>query len=126
MLTFKGTINKHFTKVLIDSGSSGNFVREKFAKVSQIPLHPKQTPYKVKLADKTTLDVDRFAANIKLEIQDHTDTLDLDVLPLEGNDIILGKPWLRKHNPDIDWRENKITLQDESGKRNIISKGTLS
>src|SRR4051794_16784066 len=31
MLTFNGIINKHSTKVLINSGSSGNFVREKFA-----------------------------------------------------------------------------------------------
>src|SRR4051794_33159203 len=30
MLTFKGIINKHSAKVLIDSGSSGNFIREKF------------------------------------------------------------------------------------------------
>jgi hypothetical protein len=41
MLIFKGTINKYFTKVLINSGSSRNFIREKFAKVSQISFHPK-------------------------------------------------------------------------------------
>jgi hypothetical protein len=94
MLTFNGIINKHSAKVLIDSGSSGNFVKEKFAKSSQISLQPKTSPYQVKLADKTTLDVNQAAPRVELRIQDHTDTLDLDVLPLEGNDVILGKPWL--------------------------------
>src|SRR4051812_44488293 len=119
MLTFNGIINKHSAKVLIDSGSSGNFVREKFANFSKLPLQMKNTPYQVKLADKTTLDVKQSAPHVKLQIQDHRDTIDLDVLPLEGNDVILGKPWLRKHNPHIDWRQNKITFPDN---RDIIQK----
>src|SRR3954471_19645514 len=110
MLTFNGIINKHSAKVLIDSSSSGNFVREKFANSIQLPLQLKHTPYQVKLADKTTLDVNQAALRTELKIQDHRDTIDLDVLPLEGNDVILGKPWLRKHNPHIDWRQNKITF----------------
>src|SRR3954467_13386215 len=119
MLTFNGMINKHSAKVLIDSGSSGNFVREKFANSVQLPLQPKHTPYQVKLADKTTLDVNQAAPRTELQIQHHHDPMGLDVLPLEGNDVILGKPWLRKHNPHIDWRQNKITFPDN---RDIIQK----
>src|SRR3954467_5213615 len=126
MLTFEGIINKHSAKVLIDSSSSGNFVREKFTKLSQIPLQPKPSPYQVKLADKTTLDVNQAAPRVELQIQNHTDTLDLDVLPLEGNDVILGKPWLRKHNPHIDWRQNRITLKDTSIQKNVTSSNNLA
>ena len=32
------------------------------------------------------------------------------VLPLDTFDIILGMPWLRKHNPMIDWSTNNLTL----------------
>src|SRR3954467_4858992 len=119
MLTFNGIINKHSAKVLIDSSSSGNFVREKFANSVQLPLQPKNISYQVKLADKTTLDVNQAAPRTELQIQDHRNTLDLDVLPLEGNDVILGKLWLHKHNPHIDWRQNKITFSDN---HNIIQK----
>src|SRR4051794_7739012 len=112
MLTFDRTINKHSAKVLIDSDSSGNFIREKFANSAQLPLHLKNMPYQVKLADKTTLDVNQVVPHTKLQIQDHRDTIDLDVLPLEGNDVILDKPWLRNHNPHINWRENRITFPD--------------
>src|SRR3954462_4450769 len=89
MLTFNGRINKHFAKVLIDSGSSGNFIREEFAKKSRIPTYKKTDPYQVRLADKTTLPVKHFAPLAKLEIQDHAENIDLDTLPLEGNDIIV-------------------------------------
>src|SRR4051794_26611050 len=80
MLTFNRIINKHSAKVLIDSGSSGNFVRKNFANFSKLPLQMKNTPYQVKLADKTTLDVKQSAPQVKLQIQDHRDTIDLDVL----------------------------------------------
>ena len=30
-------------------------------------------------------------------------------------DIILGKPWLAKHNPQIDWRNNLITFKFHNG-----------
>src|SRR4051794_25451824 len=116
MLTFEGNVNKNTAKVLIDSGSSGNFIREKFAKESKILTREKKDPYEVRLADKTTLSVNHFAPLVDLEIQDHTEILDLDTLPLEGNDIILGKPWLRKHNPDIDWKKNEIIIKGTNKK----------
>src|SRR4051812_21976585 len=87
MLTFNGIINKHSAKVLIDFGSSGNFVRERFANSVQLPLQPKNTPYQVKLADKTTLDVNQAAPRTELQMQDHCDTIDLDVLCNSSNFI---------------------------------------
>ena len=29
-----------------------------------------------------------------------------------GYDVILGKPWLAKHNPEINWRTNKVSIGD--------------
>src|SRR3954470_6963749 len=45
MLAFGGKINKHFAKVLIDSGLSGNFIREEFARKSKIRKYKKMDPY---------------------------------------------------------------------------------
>ena len=30
-------------------------------------------------------------------------------------DVVLGKPWLALHNPDIDWRQNLVTLPGKHG-----------
>ena len=34
----------------------------------------------------------------------------LDVINIEDYDIILGKPWLTRLNPKIDWRKNIVSL----------------
>lgn len=41
---------------------------------------------------------------------DHDERLDLKIAPLPNHDIILGKPWLEKWNPSINWRTNAITF----------------
>jgi hypothetical protein len=39
------------------------------------------------------------------------EAISLDVSHI-GYDVILGKPWLTKHNPDIDWRTNTVRIGD--------------
>lgn len=53
-----------------------------------------------------------------LKIQSHHEVITLDVLGTAAHDIILGIPWLRKHNPIIDWTNNRLSLK-------CCSKGTL-
>ena len=33
------------------------------------------------------------------------------MLPLDGNDVILGMTWLRRLNPKIDWRQETVTVR---------------
>src|SRR4051812_40707091 len=77
MLAFEGKINKHFAKVLIDSGSSGNFIQEEFARKSKIPTYEKKDPYEVRLADKTTLPIKTSFSlpNLKYKITPRPSTL---------------------------------------------------
>ena len=35
----------------------------------------------------------------------------MTVIPLSGYDMILGKPWLAEHNPDIDFSRNTIKVR---------------
>ena len=35
----------------------------------------------------------------------------LDVINIEDYDIILGKPWLTRLNPKIDWRKNIVKFR---------------
>lgn len=53
-----------------------------------------------------------------LKIQKHHEVITLDVLGTAAHDVILGLPWLRKHNPVIDWKNNKLSLR-------CCSRGTL-
>jgi hypothetical protein len=41
---------------------------------------------------------------VELRIQEHQEVITFDVFGLATYDVILGLPWLREHNPRIDWR----------------------
>jgi hypothetical protein len=35
---------------------------------------------------------------------------DLHVTPINGYNIIRGKPWLSNHNPDVNWEAKIVTV----------------
>ena len=48
---------------------------------------------------------------MNITIGRYVDQLDLDVTQLDDYDVILGKPWLTRRNPKIDWRKNVVKLR---------------
>ena len=48
---------------------------------------------------------------VTLSIQEHKEKIDLDVFGLATHDIILGLPWLREHNPRIDWKSKVFQFE---------------
>ncbi len=48
---------------------------------------------------------------------------DLRVTPLDGYDIILGKPWLTHYNPEIDWEANIVTVTVDGTVHRLSSPG---
>lgn len=48
--------------------------------------------------------------NEPLRIQNHQEQIDLDVLSTATHDVILGLPWLRKHNPRINWKDHQLSF----------------
>jgi hypothetical protein len=49
----------------------------------------------------------------RVEIGPVSEVVHLPVIPLEGYDIIYGQPWLRKHNPHINWSNGSVTVNSE-------------
>jgi hypothetical protein len=47
---------------------------------------------------------------VTLSIQKHQEKIAFDVFGLATHDIILGLPWLRKHNPRVDWIRERFRL----------------
>jgi hypothetical protein len=43
---------------------------------------------------------------------------DFIVMPMKGEEfeVILGKDWLSKYNPDIDWKTNELTVNGQTVK----------
>ena len=45
-----------------------------------------------------------------MDIGNHSETLTFDVTPLGKHNIMLGLPWLQRHNPTIHWCSSKVTF----------------
>lgn len=52
------------------------------------------------------------ASGVHLDIQGHQERISLDVLGVATHDIILGLPWLRKHNPRINWKKQQLSFDN--------------
>ena len=98
-----GHITAH---VLIDSGAETNFLSQKWAK-TYLPDTPTSRPHKVKAVDGhriqsyggRTLVISATDTNQFTRQALHA----FEAVDIEGYDFILGLPWLKATNPDIDW-----------------------
>ena len=96
------------TQALLDSGASGCFIDTKFAQHHLVPLVSKTQPRQATLATGDPApSILKMTQLLDLHIGKHSETLSLDALPL-AYPVILGIPWLRKHNPQINWPKNTL------------------
>lgn len=110
LLTVSICVNGTKAVFLVDSGASRDFISTAFAKQHCLPLSTLSKPLRVRLADGT---LSATASEIKdAHIQltpDYDYTTSLLATTLQGYDGILGKPFLTRVNPTIDWSANAIT-----------------
>ena len=111
----KGVLAGKTCVFLIDSGATGDFVSSEF--LHRHDLLGRCTSVKkklvVKLADGKTYTTDKIVRKIDLDISELNapERRDVVVLPLDGYDAILGMPWLKEVNPDINWKDGSISLR---------------
>ena len=96
------------TQAFIDSGAIGNFIHPRFISQNDIPTTKRSSILSlVSVTGEKFFDSDS-TANVTLTVNDHSKQIPLEVAPIGRHDIILGLPWLEKHNVQIDWRDKAI------------------
>jgi hypothetical protein len=108
-------LNRHWMKALVDSGSQESYVSAQAVfKAGLRPLQ-KQTSYPLHVANGQPMPeeakITHEVTGVTLSIQDHQEKMTFDVFGLATHDIILGLPWLRKHNPQIDWKKKMFLFE---------------
>jgi len=48
-----------------------------------------------------------------MDISSHRELATFQVTNLPNHEVILGMPWLREHNPRINWNDKRITFNSE-------------
>jgi hypothetical protein len=105
LLRFEGTVSGKKGWVMLDSGSSSNFISTAFVKKHGLKTQPLPAEQTVALADGSEHRVNRAVMDAQLRWPGGWNgKVTLLVLPLGANDVILGMAWLKKHNPRVDWQ----------------------
>ncbi len=111
LIVLTGTIKGNPSRFLVDGGASYNFIDEKLLWESGFISLAKESPDTIKLANGQMESSSIVLRKARTHIGTYKDSLKFHATRLEGFYAILGKEWLAKTNPDIDWRQN--TLQFE-------------
>ena len=89
-----GTIDNHQVVLLIDGGSTHNFIQEQLVKQLGLPCQH-TAPLKVMVGNGQHLDCYCLCTDVPIEIQSMIFTADLHVLPISGANVVLGVQWLK-------------------------------
>jgi hypothetical protein len=89
-------------KALVDSGAQESYVSTQAVLKARLRPLRKHTPYLLYMANGEETRITHKVTSVTLNIQKHQEKITFDVFGLATHDIILGLPWLRKHNPRID------------------------
>jgi predicted aspartyl protease len=106
---------EHTTTAMIDCGAMENFIDRQFAEQQQLPLTKKAVPPRVLAVDERLLVGGPIThkATVTLTINDYREEIKLHCITIGNSPIIIGLPWLRKHNPNINWKEGRITFDSQ-------------
>ena len=117
-LVLKAEAQGHEVRVMIDSGATGNFVTKEAAIRCKIPIRGKarMDRYKLTVIDGRDInehngEITKETKKFELILGEHHEDISLDIVDMADHEIVLGEPWLRKHNPFVDWKARTLTFQ---------------
>ncbi|XP_019451923.1 PREDICTED: uncharacterized protein LOC109354024 [Lupinus angustifolius] len=118
-----GRYNKKPLDILIDSGSTHNFLDRQVAERIGCRIEELQ-PILVTVADGTNVPISSVVRNFSWTLQQSTFTSDMMLLPLGCCDVVLGIEWLITLG-DITWNFNKLTMEFcLQGRRHVLRGAT--
>jgi hypothetical protein len=95
----------------VDSGATGNYISKSFTTANQLPTRRKARQYVLVVANGKEIRVSEETLPVKMSTQRHHEDITFDVVELATQDIYLGMPWLRQHNPSMDWRKGVLRFE---------------
>ena len=130
LIKMPGSVNGRLAEVMIDCGSSSEFISSSFVEHHRMKTEKLEKEQKVQLADGREYVVKQMVRKANVRWDGWSGMVSLLVLPLSHYDIILGMKWLKEFNPKIDWRTGKcfanISAQNHTDVKHSISSLALS
>ena len=98
------------TLALIDSGAGGEFIDQNYAKNSGLDIQQLEKPLKVFNVDGTSnkRGTIKYFVLLDITVNGRQEKIKLLMTGLGKQRIILGFPWLNRHNPEINWQTGEL------------------
>nr|GMD14187.1 Transposon Ty3-G Gag-Pol polyprotein [Ipomoea batatas] len=120
-LRLMGYIGKGQVHVLIDGGSTHNFIQPTVAENLALPLTVVK-PFRVYIGNGDSLPCNMLCKSTPLKLQDHEFAVNFFVLPIQGPDVVLGVQWLQELGK-ITHDYSKLTMEFSWQGQNIFLQG---
>jgi hypothetical protein len=100
------------TKALLDCGATRLFMGKDFTQRENINTKKLSMPILVCNVNGTLNEAGPITevVDIILNYKGHSECTIFAVTAIRQEDVILGLPWLREHNPEIDWRTEEVEM----------------
>lgn len=107
---------------MVDSGASTSFIDESFINAHSLIPRLKNFPEIVRVVDGRQSSSGRITHEIdlSLEIGNHSEILTFQVTRIARYNIILGKSWLSKHDPEIKWSSNTLSFKSRLCRQHCV------
>lgn len=101
--------------VLVDLGADSSFISKSFCELNGIVTRDLTSPIQLYLGTGKQSDsgpITQSTLPLQLNLDGHIETRVFLVTTL-SHDIILGIPWLKDHNPSIDWAVGTLHFKSD-------------
>ena len=97
---------------MLDSGASSIFINSRFVQRHELKTSELEYPILLRNADNTENAMGRITHEVllDLEVRGHQEKVLASVADIGDDELIIGIDWLRHHNPEIDWADERIDL----------------
>ncbi|XDV54467.1 hypothetical protein PO909_022751 [Leuciscus waleckii] len=107
--------NTHTCRALVDSGAEGNFMDINLAYQLHLPISP--LPHQISVNALNGQQLPNFTHSTDpitlITSGNHTETIPFLLMDSPVAPVVLGHPWLVKHNPRVDWGSNSVSMWSE-------------
>ena len=108
-------------KVMLDSGSAGNFISPKVVQRCGLNTQPRETPLSVTHIQGGKVGLVTEQVRCQMHKGNHSEYITFNVVPLGKHAIIIGMPWLQVHNLCMDWEKCKVSFKLKFCMENCIT-----
>ena len=115
MIEVVGNIANKTITISIDSGARNSYVSPNLVERCHLKKSKLETASLVQLATKAKRKITEFVKVCPLEMNGMKTFEDLNIIPLDSYDVLIGMDWLDAHHAVLDFHNKTYTCLDEEG-----------